>query len=67
MEETFLDRLKKEREELNDKIVKLNAFITGNTGFGDLSDGNKFLLCQQARIMIDYRDILDVRLELIRK
>ncbi len=63
--ETFFDRLKTEHSELQDKIIKLLAFINGNVQFEKLSQANKDLLIQQLNSMETYLYILAVRISLI--
>ncbi|MDR6734201.1 crAss001_48 related protein [Sphingobacterium sp. 2149] len=61
--ETFLDRLKIEHDELHKKIKDLSAFISTDDYY-KLSKANKILLSQQLNHMVNYREILIVRLEL---
>lgn len=61
----FLERLNTEREELNDKILKLTHFSNTPIYVG-LSKGNKLLLSKQLNTMVEYRDILDIRLDLLK-
>jgi hypothetical protein len=64
--EDFLKRLKEERDELFEKTEKLNNFLSSNkTEF--LSKGNLLLLETQSAIMIDYLNVLDIRIELLSK
>lgn len=65
---SFLDRLKVERQELQDKYQKLVHFIHKESAqFTALSEGQQDLLRQQANIMSQYVSILTRRLELIEK
>ena len=64
--ETFLDRLKIEKTELFDKIIKLSNFIYSPKSTG-LSQSNIILLNQQLKSMKDYCDILTIRIELLEK
>ncbi|AIM37387.1 hypothetical protein KO02_12310 [Sphingobacterium sp. ML3W] len=66
MGETFLDRLKIERSELNEKTTGLGNFLVSES-FEKLSTGNKALLRKQYELMFAYREVLDVRLELLTK
>ncbi len=66
MEETFLDRLKQEHKELDDKVSKLMAFIGTEAYFG-IGEANKILLEEQLEAMTKYLNILTVRLELLKK
>ena len=63
MENTFLDRLKTEKNELLDKTTKLGMFLTSEK-VKELSDANTLLLKQQFEIMNAYLNILIIRIEL---
>jgi hypothetical protein len=63
MENTFLDRLKTEKNELLDKVTKLGMFIVSDN-VKELSDANILLLKQQFEIMNAYLNILIIRIEL---
>ena len=57
-----------ERDEVQTRLSKLCAFMdTRFEGckFLELSPGNRILLERQSTIMQEYRDILDVRIELM--
>ncbi len=60
----FLTRLKTERDELQEKLVKLNSFIY-NEGLATLHPAQAALLSTQADVMSTYRNILNLRIELI--
>lgn len=64
MENTFLDRLKTEKNELLDKTTKLGMFLTSDKS-KELSDANTLLLKQQFEIMNAYLNILIIRIELL--
>lgn len=64
MEQTFLDRLKLERSELNEKTEKLTDFVTKIESFSKLSAANQNLLIEQLNVMNRYLGILDIRIEL---
>jgi hypothetical protein len=64
MENTFLDRLKTEKNELLDKVNKLGMFLTSDK-IKELSDANILLLKQQFEIMNAYLNILIIRVELL--
>jgi hypothetical protein len=64
MENTFLDRLKTEKNELLDKVTKLGTFIVSDK-VKELSDANTLLLKQQFEIMNAYLNILIIRVELL--
>jgi hypothetical protein len=66
MENTFLDRLKTEKDELLDKVTKLSIFLNSDKIDG-LSDANQLLLKHQLVSMNDYLNILIIRIELIEK
>ena len=63
MEETFLDRLKKEIVELEDKASKLRAFIGSDLeAYKNASHMQKRLLSMQLSTMHAYLGILELRL-----
>ena len=67
--DTVLDRVKRERDEIQVRLSKL-CKLTGDgkhpSGeFLTLSPANRILLKRQIELMKEYRDILDVRLELM--
>lgn len=64
MENTFLDRLKTEKNELLDKVIKLGMFIVSDK-VKELSDANVLLLKQQLEIMNAYLNIIIIRIELL--
>ena len=59
--ETFLDRLKAEKDELNERIEKLNAFM-GTPAFDELSREAQGLLTLQLSSMETYETCLHLRL-----
>jgi hypothetical protein len=59
-EETFLGRMIVERTELNDRIRKLERFISKNPETKEPLS----LLEKQLKAMTEYRDILDERLKI---
>ena len=61
-EETFLDRLKTERVELDEKIVKLHAFTKTET-FASLEQSAQKALSEQLTHMTDYLNVLNHRIE----
>ena len=66
---TVLDRVKRERDELQGRLSEL-CKLTGDgkypsVEFLTLSPANRILLERQLELMKEYRDILDVRLELM--
>jgi hypothetical protein len=66
MENTFLDRLKVEKDELLDKVTKLAIFLNSDK-VNALSDANELLLKQQLEAMNTYLNILIIRVELLKK
>ena len=60
----FIDRLKVERNELKDKLDKLNAFIHGDN-FEKVDRRQQHLLIIQAEHMKNYLEILSTRLWLL--
>ena len=58
----FLDRMKDERAELNERLEKLNDFTCTNK-FDGLSVKDKGLLLEQSRHMSSYLRTLDVRID----
>jgi hypothetical protein len=58
---TFKDRLLTEKQELNEKISKLSAFITG-PNFATVDTIQQSLLRIQLSAMITYADCLEERI-----
>ena len=58
----FKDRVKAEAAELQDKIVKLGAFINGAEQFDRLPKEDQHLLRAQYGFMCDYRGVLEARI-----
>lgn len=56
------ERVRKEQSELNDKIVKLNAFINDNIKFMSVKPIQRRLLKKQLKVMRKYDHILCTRL-----
>lgn len=61
---TFLERLQVERDELVEKVEKLTNYINENEHFLSLSSANQNLLIKQHKHMLNYLQILDIRIEL---
>lgn len=61
---TFIDRLKIERKELDEKIVKLDNFLTSDLEQPITEEMYK-LLKRQLTVMLNYLAILDLRLEIL--
>ena len=57
-----MERVRKEQSELNDKIVKLNAFINDNVKFMSVTPIQRRLLKKQLKVMRKYDHILCMRL-----
>ena len=62
--EDFKKRLIVEREELDDKLAKLEAFI-GSPRFENLDERNRELLVSQRGAMRQYSDILAERISIL--
>lgn len=62
--EDFKKRLVVERDELDDKLTKLEAFI-GSNRFENLDERNRKLLVAQRDAMRQYSDILNVRISIL--
>lgn len=60
----FLERLKKEYEELDQKIYKLKIFMTKDE-FNNLDKTNQYLLKEQYNCMVNYSTILKIRIRYI--
>nr|DAG31246.1 MAG TPA: hypothetical protein [Bacteriophage sp.] len=56
-------RVEQELAELNEKIVKLTAFLFGDDIVNmDIADNMRFLLRRQLNVMQEYADVLQERL-----
>ena len=62
--EDFKKRLVVERDELDDKLAKLEAFI-GSARFENLDERNRKLLVSQCDVMRQYSDILAERIGIL--
>lgn len=62
----FLERLNKEKAELDIRIEKLSTFINSSK-FEDIDDCNQSLLVHQITIMKSYSWCLNERLKLLNK
>lgn len=65
---SVLDRVKAERDELEQRLSKLCDFTDerfAECKFLKLSPANRILLEQQKELMQKYRDVLDCRIELM--
>lgn len=67
MENTFLDRLKVEKDELLDKVSKLSVFLAKEGYNQKVSEANYYLLKKQFEAMNTYLNILIIRIELLEK
>jgi len=63
---TFIDRIKQEKTDLDDKLTKLNAFLKSDKAIPVVGKAKSMLL-QQRSIMQSYSDILRDRLEDLEK
>lgn len=62
-QETFYDRLLKERDELSDKLTKLEGFLSNPEKVKQISGEIQFeLLVEQSVHMTSYLNILDERI-----
>lgn len=61
--ENAKQRVEQELAELNEKIVKLTAFLFGgDIVYMDIADNMRFLLRRQLNVMQEYADVLQERL-----
>ena len=60
-------RVIEERDELNNKILKLGTFIQRSTAFQVLQEAEQELLVEQQDAMIVYRNVLDRRIALFQE
>lgn len=58
----YKERLIKEKEELSDKLDKLQQFIFANEKFSELDATNRALLIAQSDAMNSYENILEMRI-----
>jgi len=58
---TFQERLNKERDELEEKFVKLGEFLQ-NDKYDKLPDTQRYLLTIQHNVMAMYLNVLDLRI-----
>jgi hypothetical protein len=58
---TFIDRLRTEKQELDEKLTKLEDFLATDT-FTGLANIDKLLLEKQFAIMTEYSRVLNSRL-----
>ena len=66
--DTVLDRVKRERDELQQRLSKLCKFMDTRfeaCKFLELPPAQRIMLERQKSAMQEYRDILDVRIELM--
>ena len=59
---SYRDRVRDERDDLRDKVMKLEAFMLGDS-FSDIDDSQRILLFQQHRHMDSYLFTLESRIE----
>jgi hypothetical protein len=60
----FIDRMKIERAELQERLEKLNAFFVTET-FKGLTPVEQSLMLQQHVIMVSYYGVLSLRLRIL--
>ena len=61
-----VERMVTEREELSEKVTKLEEFILNNPVFGALPECKRILLEKQFEAMVTYEGILTERISLER-
>ena len=61
--EDFQQRVVTEKEELDAKIVKLEAFVNNEEKYGALDEDAQNLLEEQLDVMQQYSNILDERIK----
>lgn len=62
---TFLERIHEEKDQLKEKLDKLNDFIENNAKFNELSNIQRVLLVNQFNAMEMYFYALESRIEYI--
>ena len=62
----YINRMTVELEELQDRVTSLNNFI-GNSKFNSLSITERSLLSLQQEYMVQYKEVLEVRLDSAKK
>jgi hypothetical protein len=67
MIQSWQDRLKAERQELHEKLGKLNRFLLDDTNLNGIEPKHQALLIAQVYTMTAYLDILDMRLTYVDK
>jgi len=60
--ETIIEKLPKEKSDLDKKITKLNDFIAKNEKYQSLSEMQQLLLVMQSKAMETYSDVLQARI-----
>lgn len=61
---TYLERLHIEHEGLRQRIIKLRTFIEKNEAFADLGADDRNLMQTQLHIMVEYLNMLAIRIVL---
>lgn len=64
--ETAKERVQKELDDLNGKIVNLSMFMTAPT-YAKMNEAEKYLLLKQLDAMVDYACLLKSRLAIWRE
>lgn len=67
VKETFLDRMIKEFDQLEDRLTKLNWFLVTEFTFDKLSDKEFKLMGKQSKAMTKYLYILSERIDIIKE
>lgn len=62
-----MERANLERNELGERLQKLQAFMWENPIFPTLAPEERYLLSQQHKVMHDYHDVLSARIKLAQK
>ena len=64
---TFIDRLKEEATELENKVMKLGDFIDNNPTFHEIDEIQQHLLSIQYSTMLTYLNLLGKRIYFLTK
>ena len=60
--EAYIERMVQEKRELDEKIVKLVAFVYSEKGDEALDDYRRQLMIEQLKAMAEYRKVLHERI-----
>lgn len=61
---SHIERMVQEREELSEKVNKLEDFILNNSMFKDLPECKRVLMEKQFELMVGYEEVLTERISL---